>query len=149
MENERKWLVDNYTACEMIQGLIAMKTVQGYLNTMDDEYQIRYRSVNNTRFMLEIKSKGHLSRQELRYNITKEQFKEGMKLCKSKVEKKRYIVDLPDGLKAEVDIYKDWDFVTVEVEFDTPGEAEVFEAPDWFGKDVTYDPKYKNINLAK
>ena len=68
---------------------------------------------------------------------------------KSKVEKKRYIVDLPNGLKAEVDIYKDWDFVTVEVEFDTPGEAELFEAPWWFGTDVTYDPEYKNINLAK
>jgi len=149
MEIERKWLVNTFRALEVIQGLPAQKTIQGYLNTMDDQYQIRYRSVNNIIFMLEIKSKGHMSRQELRYEISKEQFKEGMKLCKSKVEKKRYYVELPIGLTAEVDLYQDWDFITVEVEFDTPGEADFFDAPSWFGREVTYEAKYKNINLAK
>lgn len=148
MEIERKWLADKRIALEIIRGILPMKTVQGYLNTMDDEYLIRYRSINNTFFKLEIKSKGHLSREELRYDISKEQFKEGMKLCKTKVCKNRYIVQEKD-YQYEVDIYQEWDFVTVEIEFRSEDEAESFDAPEWFGKDVTYDPRYKNVNLAK
>ena len=148
MEIERKWLVDKRVALEIIHGKLPMKTIQGYLNTMDDEYLIRYRSVNNMFFKLEIKSKGHLSREELRYDISKEQFKAGMKLCKNKVCKKRYIVSEKD-YDCEVDIYQDWDFVTAEIEFESQEEAEAYEAPWWFGEDVTYDPAYKNINLAK
>jgi len=88
MEIERKWLVNIFQALDMIQGIVPLKITQGYLNTMEDEYLIRYRSVNNLAFMMELKSKGHLSRQELGYLITKEQFEEGMKLCKTKVSKK-------------------------------------------------------------
>ena len=148
MEIERKWLVDKQIALEIIQGLIPMKTVQGYLNTMDDEYLIRYRSINNTFFKLEIKSKGHLIREELRYDISKDEFKEGMRLCETKVCKKRYIVQ-EGQYQCEVDIYQEWDFVTVEIEFESQDEAETFIAPGWFGEDVTYDPTYKNVNLAK
>jgi CYTH domain-containing protein len=149
MEIERKWLVNIFQALDMIQGIVPLKITQGYLNTMEDEYLIRYRSVNNLAFMMELKSKGHLSRQELGYLITKEQFEEGMKLCKTKVSKKRYCLYLSNDKVAEVDLYNEWDFITVEVEFDTEGEADFFDVPSWFGKEVTYDAKYKNINLAK
>jgi len=57
---------------------------------------------------------------------------------------------LYDGdIRYEIDFYKDYDFVTCEVEFDSEEEANNFEAPDWCIKDVTYDPYYKNVNLAK
>jgi hypothetical protein len=68
---------------------------------------------------------------------------------RDKVEKKRYFVPLANEKIAEVDLYVDYDFITVEVEFDTVGEADLFDAPGWFGKEVTNDAKYKNINLAK
>jgi len=36
----------------------------------------------------------------------------------------------------------------VEVEFPSEEEAEAFEAPDWFGQDVSLDVRFKNAALA-
>lgn len=36
-----------------------------------------------------------------------------------------------------------------EVEFSTLKEAEEFNAPDWFGEDVTSDKRYGNGDIAE
>jgi adenylate cyclase len=38
--------------------------------------------------------------------------------------------------------------LSVEVEFKTEEESDQFVIPNWFGKEVTDDEKYKNKNLA-
>jgi CYTH domain-containing protein len=39
--------------------------------------------------------------------------------------------------------------VLAEVEFPSREKSEEFEPPDWFGKEVTEDIRYKNQNLAQ
>jgi CYTH domain-containing protein len=66
------------------------------------------------------------------------------------IEKERYIIPLPDGKKAELDIFhgtlEGLNFV--EVEFTNEEEAKTFNAPDWFGEDVSFDNRYSNNYLA-
>jgi len=153
MEIERKWLVDKSKLPELsvkkvVADINVWDVIQGYLNSENDEWLIRVRSVNNFYFWLELKSKGLLSREEIRYAISNMEFQITLRECKKVVEKRRY--SLYDGdIRYEIDFYKDYDFVTCEVEFDFEEEANNFEAPDWCIKDVTYDPYYKNVNLAK
>ena len=51
---------------------------------------------------------------------------------------------------AELDVFhKDLEgIVIVEVEFESVEDAQGFEAPDWFGEDVTMDGKYHNSFLS-
>lgn len=51
---------------------------------------------------------------------------------------------------AEIDIYEQQmeGLMVVEVEFEDEADAERFEAPEWFGREVTDDPAYTNAMLA-
>jgi len=163
MEIERKWLVDkNRCPGLVLYDAEILRTEQGYLNSVDDDWLIRVRKVNKLGtnkklleagqdviyFLLELKTQGLLSREELRYYITEPNYKETLSKCESIVKKTRYCWN-EDGVYYEVDIYDDHDFVTCEVEFKTEQEANNFKAPDWCIKDVTYDTAYKNVNLGK
>ncbi|HEX5401914.1 MAG TPA: hypothetical protein VFX16_06390 [Pseudonocardiaceae bacterium] len=66
-----------------------------------------------------------------------------------RVAKVRYSVPVgPDT--ATVDVYTDRDDAppVVEVEFDSEDAAAAFQPPDWFGPDVTGDPRYSNRRMA-
>lgn len=67
-----------------------------------------------------------------------------------RVEKVRHLVNIGDGLTAEVDVYSgDLEgLVTAEVEFESDGAAESFDAPAWMGIEVTGDGRYANQTLA-
>ncbi len=66
------------------------------------------------------------------------------------VEKVRHLVDIGDGLSAEVDVYSGEleGLVTAEVEFESGEAADAFVAPDWMGREVTGDGRYANQTLA-
>ena len=66
------------------------------------------------------------------------------------ISKKRYLIPLNDSLTAELDVFEGdlSPLRLVEVEFDSEEEAVEFTAPEWFGEDVSYDPKYKNSYMA-
>lgn len=154
MEIERKWLIEEKNIPVGLKESAAFSRVeQGYLNP-NDEFLIRVRHNSHMKspdvetWKLEVKSKGLFVRDEYRMDITPEQFEEIYGKCPKKVTKTRYY-HFVDDLEYEMDFYDDHDFVTLEIEFKTVEEAEKFEAPDWFGEDVTYKPEYKNINLAK
>ena len=111
------------------------------------------RTGESERYFYTEKSDGTLSRDEYELEITK---KEYLSLCasiRSKfVKKARYYVPVSRGkLTAELDVYHGelTGLVTVEVEFPNLDEAEAFTPPDWFGKDITEDKRYKNKNLAR
>ena len=52
---------------------------------------------------------------------------------------------------AELDIYYGEleGLITVETEFKSEKEANEFIVPNWYGKEITYDKRYKNKNLAR
>lgn len=146
MEIEKKFLLkeiptdlDKYECLNLVQAYISTDPV------------IRLRNNNNEEYFLTLKSKGHLVREEIEFPLTKEQFQNLWPKIESKViKKKRYLIPLQNNLIAELDIYEDFldSLTTVEVEFPSKLEAERFKAPDWFGKDVTHDSRYKNSSLA-
>jgi len=160
-EIERKWLVDE-KKCPIFKyslesfNLEIWETEQGYLNSQEDEWLIRARKVkiilkdddSITRHLLDLKTKGMLSRDEITLSINHKEFTEIISKCGKRVYKTRYTWQT-DEARYEIDVYRDHNFITCEVEFSNETEAKEFEAPDWCVKDVTEDPKYKNVNLVK
>jgi CYTH domain-containing protein len=151
MEIERKWLVDKKELENLVVSAFYQERIeQYYLNGPNDEWVIRLRKADNEHF-LTLKNKGMLSREEIEVKILKQIFENHIRLAKTKLSKTRHMIEIdPDKLGVfEVDVYDDYNFITCEVEFETEEEANAFVAPGWCIKDVTEDPKYKNINLAK
>lgn len=144
MEIERKFLVKD---CPLLNTYPFKKIKQIYIST---DPVIRIREMND-QFFLTVKSQGHMVREEFEMPITKEQFEalhkkgEGTPIIKT-----RYFIPIENGLTAELDIYtEDLDgLCTVEVEFTSIAAADSFMPPDWFGKDITLDNRYKNNHLA-
>ena len=146
MEIERKFLVNNpmkgYSQypCREIE--------QGYLSS---DPEIRIRKEDNT-YILTIKSKGSLVREEYNYQISKETYSHLLQKVDGNIlTKKRFLIPLENNLIAELDIFEGNlnCLMTVEVEFKSEEDARRFIPPNWFGKDVTYSSNYKNYNLSK
>jgi len=153
MEIERKWLMEENKLPDDIKTYAGHRIIQGYLNPGED-YLIRVRYNRSTQYpdnkvyKLEIKSSGLFFRDEWRYETTEENFKEIYEKCRRKISKTRYYMSV-DHLQYEIDFYDAYDFITLEIEFDSIEEAENFQAPDWFGEEITYDTQFKNVNLAR
>lgn len=146
MEIERKFLVrtmpenlDQYP-CHLIE--------QGYLCTgpvvrirrQDDEYILTW------------KGGGMMAREEYNLPLSKEGYEHMLpKTDGNIITKKRYLIPLTDGLKAELDIFerKFQGLVIVEVEFPDEKTAAEFTPPAWFAEEVTYSPLYHNSVLSK
>lgn len=146
MEIERKFLIkeipvslDSYK-CRIIE--------QAYLNTAP---VVRIRQ-DNEDYYLTYKSKGFLEREEYNLPLDKESYEHlRTKADGIIITKKRYEIPFNDTLTIELDIFEGAHagLILAEVEFSSRQEAELFNAPDWFGEDVTYEAKYSNSNLSK
>jgi CYTH domain-containing protein len=68
-----------------------------------------------------------------------------------RLEKRRTEVGLGGGLVAEVDLFTGSlsGLRYVEVEFHDVEAARAFSPPDWFGREVTEDLRYRNSSLAR
>ena len=146
MEIERKFLVKDLP--EHLEQYEQKRIAQGYLCTNP---VVRIRRSNDD-YYLTYKGKGLLAREEYDLPLTAESFEHMLpKIDGILIDKVRYLIPLEDGHTAELDIFqgKLTPIRLVEVEFDSVEEAEQFVAPDWFGEDVTYSPKYYNSNLSK
>ena len=65
------------------------------------------------------------------------------------IEKTRY--EIPYGDRTiELDVFhgKYDGFLLAEVEFESVDQARTFQAPDWFGVDVSGQPEYSNSYMA-
>lgn len=144
MEIERKFLVkdlptlETYNSTKMLQAYVSIEPV------------IRIRKEDDN-FVLTVKSRGGIVREEFELNIAENEFNALLKKVEGIIiEKTRYFIPLSNELTAEVDVfYGDLNsLITVEVEFSSLKDAENFVPPDWFGEDVSLDYRYKNNNLA-
>ena len=145
MEIERKFLVadiplelDRYQVKHMEQLYVSTRPV------------IRIRRSDDKR-VLTVKSKGLLSRQDLR-----------LKAEGNVIEKDRYIIPVTDTegtrgdwsvdekLCIELDVFHGifQGLVYAEVEFPSEEAAEAFTAPKWFLRDVTGEGMYQNSALS-
>lgn len=153
MEIERKFLIKEMPDLSRYSG---KHFVQGYLCTSptvrvrkeEEEYFLTYKSRTG---------EDALSREEYNLPLTKEAFEKLLPKCEGTViSKTRYFIPLGKNregsdLTAELDVF-DAPFeglIFTEVEFPTIEEARSFEAPAWFGEDVTDDRRYYNSYLSE
>ena len=143
-EIERKFLVEEMP--DLWQLPTAIDIEQFYL-TYSPEIRIRKQS-NQEYATFTVKSEGDMVRKEDETTINLIAFENLKKIAKGSIEKTRYYIN-EGRYTFEIDEYKDLDLMTVEVEFNSIEEAKEFNPPEWFGKEVTEDKRYKNKNLAR
>jgi len=152
-EIERKFLVD-VTLIPDITKYPSIKIQQGYLISIYDLLEVRVRSEeinSNLEYYLIIKDSGTKIRNEICYRITKEEYDESIQLCGNKVINKiRYKIPYSkdESKILELDVYTDIDLVVCEYEGESEIDVDNLIPEDWFIKDITEDPKYKNFNIA-
>jgi CYTH domain-containing protein len=147
-EIERKFLVDrlpeNLSESHHIE--------QGYLGpASDSSVGVRLRRIDLTNAFLTVKGGRGVRRVEVELPLSRNQFEalwpltEGRRLIKT-----RFIVPLEGGLHIDLDSYEARleGLITAEVEFGSESAAQAFVPPNWFGREVTGDPKYLNSSLA-
>lgn len=146
-EIERKFLVKKLP--KAYKKYPSRLVIQGYIVATDDGSEVRIRKERG-KLYLTIKIGGDLKRTERTIQLTKRQFMSLWPLTLGRrIKKVRYEIKLGENI-AELDIYSDKlkGLKIVEVEFNSVREARKFKLPKWFGKEVTYDKRYKNRNLA-
>lgn len=149
VEIERKYLIReipfslDYFEFRMIE--------QGYLCTSP---VVRIRR-DNDRYELTYKSGGLMKRREENMPLSKGAYEHLVtKVDGRLIQKKRYMIPMDGantGLIIELDIFEGElaPLILAEVEFPDEETANSFEAPEWFGADVTFCGQYHNSYLSK
>jgi predicted adenylyl cyclase CyaB len=147
VERERRFLVkeipqniDQYPKAEIIQGYLMITP----------EREIRLREEDGSVYFFELKDGSGEERLEPGTLVSKKFFDEfwSHRILKKEVIKTRYYI--PSGrsiialnvFHGEAEGYKN-----AEVEFKTKKESRAFVAPDWFGEEVTNDPRHNSKNI--
>ncbi|MBO4652599.1 MAG: CYTH domain-containing protein [Lachnospiraceae bacterium] len=155
MEIERKFLVrelpkdlEQYPHSELEQGYLVRKGATVRIRRDGDRYILtikkKPKDVTDRKTL-------ELMRIEIEEEIDEDLFQrlsaytETPMLCKT-----RYRIPYGD-YTIELDLYHGVleGLATAEIEFPSVAEALVAEIPDWFGRDVSSDHRYKNSNLSE
>ena len=123
---------------------------QGYL-FFDDEIELRLREKGGKHFIT-CKTTGNMIRKEWEVKIPLWVFSGlWVQTHSARLEKRRYTIDGPNGLKFEIDAYLGSlkGMFILEVEFPDEETARKFELPKEYNAiEVTEDDRYKNRHLA-
>jgi adenylate cyclase len=148
IEIERKFLVPDPPAD--LDRHPSTSIEQGYLAIAGDGTEVRIRRRDGSA-ALTVKSGGGRSRVEEEIELDAQRFERLWPLTDGRrIEKTRYEIPAGEGLTVELDVYDGAlaGLVVAEVEFDSEQAADAFAAPDWMGREVTDDERYKNQRLA-
>ena len=147
IEIERKFLVRRLPADLDRRSGAAIR--QGYLIATETGIELRIRQKKET-FYQTVKMGAGVARTEIEIELNRDQFQQLWPFTAGRrVTKTRFT--LPVGTHtAELDRFEgDLQGLTlVEVEFDALADSAAFDPPDWFGREVTEDERYKNQHLA-
>jgi len=149
-EIERKWLVKR----ELMPDLSKYPSIlikQGYLSQLHDSLMVRVRSTDDKKYTLDIKDSGTKIRNEITYNISKDEFNISYHLAGQKTITKRRFLVPSSGDKTrmlEVDVFEDLDLIVVEYESNDETMVDSLKIENWFGQEVTEEFTYTNIQLA-
>lgn len=146
-EIERKFLV---TGEFKLFAKDAVRIRQGYLSSVP-ERTVRVRAKGEKGYITikGLAADGGLSRFEWEKEITLEDVKELLSLCeRGVIDKIRYFVEV-GGHTFEVDEFYGENEGLVIAEIELSSEDEIFERPEWLGREVTGDTRYYNSMLMK
>ncbi len=152
MEIERKFRVitipdglERYECRTIEQGYLCCSPVVR-IRKSNEDYYLTYKSKH-----MDIQGTCAIESEEVEVPLTREAYLHLRgKIDNSPITKKRYIIPLEDGLKAELDIFEGVlkGLYFVEVEFPDRESARDFQKPDWFGEDISFDRRFRNSYLS-
>jgi adenylate cyclase len=142
-EIERKFLV---TGPEW-HDAFSIHIRQGYL-CRGNEITVRVRVANEKAYLTIKGIKKGISRQEFEYEIPVADAEQLLKLSNGCViEKIRHVV-MYKSFAWEVDEFLGENAGLIVAEIELENEDQIFERPEWLGREVTGDPRYANAYLA-
>ena len=148
MEIERKFLVKSFPPKSKPKR--GRKIRQGYFPMSRKGMEIRLRQ-KDSKYLLTIKAGAGIIRTEEELRISKKSFQSLWPLvCEACVVKTRY--EIPYGnRKVELDVYggRHRGLRIAEVEFGSRRARRDFEPPQWFGAEISGNPRYMNSLLAR
>ena len=147
MEIERKFLVNKESLPQNLEQYPHSQLEQAYVLT---EPVLRIRKKND-QYILTYKGQGLMSREEVEFPLTEEAY--GKLLTKTDgniISKTRYLLPEKENLTIELDIFSGIfnGLHIAEVEFPDEESALSYNAPDWFGPDVTNENTFHNSTLS-
>jgi len=152
LEVERKFLLNlNDLPADMATRGDVFELVQTYISYSPE---MRVRKINDIYYYFTMKLPRDtigLAREEIEFIVTKDEYNDLLaKQVGDTIYKTRYQF-YEQGTLIAVDVYSGGltGLAVVEAEFENVGQAEKYTPPEWFGKDITSDLRYKNANLAR
>ncbi len=154
MEIERKYAIRNMP--EDLSGYEKKIIEQGYLchnptvriRKSNEEYILTYKS----KLGVDPITQSHSNvNHEVELPLTEEAYlKLKAKTDGNMIYKTRYLIPLPNGLTAELDVFEGVlkGLVFAEVEFPDILSAEEFVPPAWFGRNLSPDKSFTNYHLS-
>ena len=146
MEIEKKYLLKHLPDFASYE---YHKIEQAYLCTNP---VVRVRKEYNNYYMT-YKGSGMLAREEYNLPLNQESYEHLKEKADGNViGKTRYMIPLgKEDLVAEVDVFEEpfAPLIMAEVEFESEEQANAFEAPEWFGEEVTFDGRYHNSYMSR
>ncbi len=147
IEIERKFLLKNNDWRDEV--VRSMRIRQGYLGKID-KASVRVR-IQGESANINIKSATlDMRRMEYEYAIPLSEAEEMLNQLTSgpQIDKTRYIVER-GGHVWEIDEFYADNEGLIMAELELNSEDEAYEHPHWLAEEVTEDPRYYNVNLAK
>jgi adenylate cyclase len=147
MEIERKYLVNKVLWQELRNPVNASFIQQAYLST-DPKCTVRIRIIDSkAKITIKGEQKG-ISREEFEYAVPLNDGLEIIRLAATPVIlKRRYVIDFK-GYKWEVDEFYGDNEGLILAEVELKVDTEEPGLPEWIGEEVTFDPRYFNLQLA-
>jgi CYTH domain-containing protein len=145
-EIERKFLVRGDAWRE---GAAAKPIRQGYLHATKD-ISIRVRRTGEQAYLTVKGSQVGATRAEYEYEIPVDDAEDMLDtLCQRPlIEKVRHTL-VHRGATWEVDVFEGENAGLIVAEVELDSEDQDVALPQWIGPEVTHDPRYLNVNLAK
>jgi CYTH domain-containing protein len=146
MEIERKFLVRGDGWRKGARGIFCR---QGYLVAFDD-LVVRVRLSGEKAYLTIKGRKTGLSCPEYEYLMPVSDARDVLEhhCMRPFIEKTRYTLDFM-GRNWEIDEFMGENMGLVIAEVELEHEHQAIDLPDWAGVEVSYDPKYWNVNLMK
>lgn len=152
LEIERKFLLPAYPEALIKEGQIQILSEhaidQTYLALHEDQ-ELRVRRIEDLRtkeihYTHTFKRGFGLAREEVEVSISEGLYDQITETHGAVALKKRRVTATWNGVVVEIDRYDQIDFIVLEVEFESEEQALAFEAPAWFGPDISTDKQYSN-----
>ncbi len=156
-EIERKFMLAEFPDSLVQEGVLVPEKEQHIEQTylaIDDTQELRVRKIRDMatgkhEFTHTFKNGNGLVREEIEYSISESLYEQLIKASGAiPLTKVRTTADWA-GTTIEIDTYDQLQLRVLEIEFESEEAALGFQAPDWFGPDISSMKQYSNKTVWK